>query len=81
MVVIADVLTLNVLPAAITIGWPLHNPNHHRTGVPAVSHSSKPWMPSQDAPDELVQEMALPLGPDVDPPEAVANVIAVPPAV
>ena len=73
--------TLKVFPAAITIGWPLHTPNHHLIGVPAVSHSSRPTIPVQLVPPEFVQLMADPVGPDVDPPDAVANVIAVPPAV
>ena len=79
--VIADVLTLKVLPAAMTMGCPDQVPNHQRIGVPAVSQISKPTIPVQAVPPELVQLIALPVGPDVLPPDAVANVIAVPPAV
>jgi hypothetical protein len=81
VIVTADVETLKVFPAAMTIGWPDQVPNHQRTAVPAVSMISSPTIPVHAVPPVFVQLMADPLGPLVLPPDAVANVIAVPPVV
>ena len=67
-------LTWNTLDADTEIGSPVHDPNHHRTGLPAESQISTPTI-DHVPPDPFVHCSADPVGPDVAPPDAEANVI------
>jgi hypothetical protein len=65
--------TWNTLEAETEIGWPVHDPNHHRTGEPAESQISTPTIDHVD-PDPFVHD-SVDVGPVDWPADAEPNVI------
>lgn len=74
----APAATANVLPFAMLMGWPVHEPNHQRMGVPAVSHSSSPTM-DHVLPEAFVHVSAVVLL--AAPADADVQAVVVPPVV
>lgn len=66
--------TWNTEEADTEIGWPVHVPNHHRTGDPAESQISTPTI-DHVPPDPFVHCSADPVGPVLWPADAEPNVI------